>query len=444
MKIDKYKYINLISFKSLLNWSASSALGNKSNYKEELQTIAIGQLMDRNRHTVAISDKERYRRVTIKLYGRGVILRDEVSGTDIGTKRQFRISPGQFIMSKIDARNGAFGIVPDELKDAIVTQDFLSYNLNTKLVLPDYFLLFTSTQYFQDLCQRASSGTTGRQRIDETTFLNFSIPLPSLKRQKQLIRAYQSKIKLALKEQNAGEKLEEKMSLYIKNQLGLRTVTKQKRKGLQVVRFKDIKQWDTDYLLGKRLEIKSKFPLATYAELFISLRNGLSARDYSEKGVRFLKVTDIKNNAISNTDIKFINKFDENQLIDKNTLLLTRKGTVGQSFFVKEDKKYVVSSEVFIVKVDNSKVNGDFLAEINNVDFIQQQYKERYTGTIMPSMSQSKLQEIRIPMPPLRIQNVIARYVTLTKNKISIHINKANKLRESALKEFENALFKIK
>ena len=34
------------------------------------------------------------------------------------------VSKGQFILSGIDSRNGAFGVIPDELDGAIVTNGF--------------------------------------------------------------------------------------------------------------------------------------------------------------------------------------------------------------------------------------------------------------------------------------------------------------------------------
>lgn len=45
----------------------------------------------------------------------------------VGTKKQFMINKGQFLISKIDARNGAYGIVPKELDGAIITGNFWTH-----------------------------------------------------------------------------------------------------------------------------------------------------------------------------------------------------------------------------------------------------------------------------------------------------------------------------
>ena len=86
----------------------------------------MNNFLQRNRDTITIKNSVIYSRVTIKLYNKGVHKRDEANGVNIGTKKQYLVKSGQFIISKIDARNGAFGIVPGCLDGAITTADFLS------------------------------------------------------------------------------------------------------------------------------------------------------------------------------------------------------------------------------------------------------------------------------------------------------------------------------
>ena len=75
----------------------------------------ISALLERVKDAVDIEDGKRYRQVTIQMHNQGVVLRTEQYGDEIGTKKQFLIKEGQFLISKIDARNGAYGIVPKEL-----------------------------------------------------------------------------------------------------------------------------------------------------------------------------------------------------------------------------------------------------------------------------------------------------------------------------------------
>lgn len=440
-----FKYLNEIRFKMLSGWSAGAILNNNVLYKEGLKLEAIGDLIIRNREKEILQDDKAYKQITIKLHGKGVVQRgdDLILGKNIRTKNQFRVSEGQFIMSKIDARNGAFGIVPAELDGAITTQDFLSYNINTKKILPEFFNLITRTKQFAELCQRASSGTTGRQRVDENTFLKFRIPVPLLKGQKQLVDNYNRSIQLAHKFDKDAKQFSDQYKAKVKSILGIRKTTDIRKKGFNIINFKKLKRWDTEYLFGETRHLDSKYDLIEYGEIFTSLRNGISARNYAKEGVRFIRVSDVKYNAIDDKNVKYINKYDESDLLKQSTLLITRKGTVGQAIYLKGDYKLTASSEIFIITIDESIILGDYLAEINSFDFVQKQYEEKHTGTIMPSLSQQRLKEIAIPAPPLEVQKEILNIITNAKDKISSLYREASIQYEQAYKLFESEIFNI-
>jgi type I restriction enzyme S subunit len=72
-------------------------------------------VLRRSEETVVLQPDASYREVTVKLWGKGAILRGIVTGAEIASSRRFVARAGQFILSRIDARNGAIGIVPPEL-----------------------------------------------------------------------------------------------------------------------------------------------------------------------------------------------------------------------------------------------------------------------------------------------------------------------------------------
>lgn len=138
----------------------------------------ISEFLSRARDDAAIFDDELYKQITVKLYGRGVVIRGEVLGKEIKTRPQFRASSGQLIMSRIDARNGAFGIVPSDLDGAVVTQDFPLFEINTNRIVPAYLAFILRAPEFAEICKRASRGTTNRKRLKEDLLLSEKIPVP--------------------------------------------------------------------------------------------------------------------------------------------------------------------------------------------------------------------------------------------------------------------------
>ncbi len=179
--------LKFIRYKDLINWSVSHLLENQFNYNKHYPLVRIGEFLKRDKTQILIQDDAEYKRVTIKLHNGGVFLRDKKLGKDIGTKKQYLIKEGQFLLSKIDARNGAFGIASKEVDGAIITADFFAYDIDINKIEPYFLVLLTTTKQFQKFAQSASSGTTGRQRINEQEFLNTKIPLPPLQKQKEII-----------------------------------------------------------------------------------------------------------------------------------------------------------------------------------------------------------------------------------------------------------------
>lgn len=149
--------------------------------------IKIGDILKRVKNPVEIRNDDLYKRLTIRINHQGVSVRDVVKGVSIGTKNQFKVTSGDFILSKIDARQGAFGIVPEEANGAVITGNFWTYRLANHQVSLDWFLHFTKTESFLDLCKRSSSGNTHRKYLNEEIFLEHELFVPSLDEQKRII-----------------------------------------------------------------------------------------------------------------------------------------------------------------------------------------------------------------------------------------------------------------
>ncbi len=160
----------------------------------EWPAVPLRSVLQRRKQQLNIVDEERYKRVTIRLYGNGVSVRDEVPGSEIGTKKQFYIRKGQFLLSKIDALNGAFGVVDQACDGSIITGNFWAFDVDESLLSSRYFYFVTRTPGFVDFCVRASSGTTNRRYLQESKFLSQQIALPPLEEQQRIVTKIDSMV----------------------------------------------------------------------------------------------------------------------------------------------------------------------------------------------------------------------------------------------------------
>lgn len=152
------------------------------------KSYKLGDLLERKRAKAEIKPAQVYKLVTIRLWHQGVVLREEKSGQDIKSN-MYHVNEGDFVLSGIDARNGAFGIVPKELEGAVVTNDFWCLEAKKSLLRKDFFLFLTSTKFFDYICNQCSDGTTQRIRLQKDKFYDFEIALPPVEEQGDLVKS---------------------------------------------------------------------------------------------------------------------------------------------------------------------------------------------------------------------------------------------------------------
>ena len=150
-------------------------------------SVPLGEVLTQSVESVEILPDQTYREVTVRLWGRGVVLRRKVEGSGIASARRNVVRSGQLLLSRIDARNGAIGVVPEELDGAVVSNDFPSFDLSRARVIPGHASWLCRTHDFVDKCKTASEGTTNRVRLDVGRFLRLPIPLPPLAEQRRIV-----------------------------------------------------------------------------------------------------------------------------------------------------------------------------------------------------------------------------------------------------------------
>ena len=155
--------------------------------KKPWPTVRLGEVLRRSEEVAAPQAERQYHELTVRLWGKGVISRGIVSGLELSSARRFVARSGQFILSKIDARNGAIGIVPSELDGAIVSTDFPLFNFDATRLDVKFLGWLSKTRGFVESCIHASEGTTNRVRLQEDKFYALEIPLPPLDEQRRVV-----------------------------------------------------------------------------------------------------------------------------------------------------------------------------------------------------------------------------------------------------------------
>jgi len=125
------------------------------------------------------------RKITVKLYGRGVYAKDEKKVGSANTQYFIR-KTGQFIYSKLDFLNGAFGLIPYELNAFESTLDLPCFDLFEDKINKYFFLFYVSREEFYKRHDDGAIGGRKAKRIQVNEFLNIKPKLPPLQEQQAI------------------------------------------------------------------------------------------------------------------------------------------------------------------------------------------------------------------------------------------------------------------
>lgn len=142
-----------------------------------------------------IDDDEEYQLVRVQLHGRGVLPRERLKGKQIEMKQQQRIKAGQLLVAEIDAKLGAFGLVPQELEGAIVSGHYFLYDFVSEDLRPDYLEALIVADWLTERIQQSVRGALNYAAIRPDHVLKAIIPMPVEKDIQKAVAAHMKAIR---------------------------------------------------------------------------------------------------------------------------------------------------------------------------------------------------------------------------------------------------------
>lgn len=171
---------------------------------------------------------------------------------------------------------------------------------------------------------------------------------------------------------------------------------------------------DAEYYQPKYDEINEKIKQTEYYRLeelvtiIKSIEPGSAA--YQDKGIPFVRVSNLTKFGISKPDIYISENLVSKELQPKkDTILLTKDGTIGIAYKVEEDLKMVTSSAILHLTIkDKEKVNPDYLTLVLNSIITKMQAERDAGGSIIKHWRIKEIEKILIPIIDFKIQKVIS------------------------------------
>ena len=133
---------------------------------------------------------------------------------------------------------------------------------------------------------------------------------------------------------------------------------------------------------------------------------------YSSQGIPFIRVSNLSKHGITNPEISL----DEEEFCNvimptKNTILLSKDGTVGIAYKVTENIKSITSSAILHLKIKTNEVLPDYLTLVLNSIIVQMQAERDAGGSVLQHWKPSEIAEVEIPILDMEIQEKISKLV---------------------------------
>ena len=156
----------------------------------DLVEIKIGDVIKEAKRPLDMEDDEKYQLVTVKRRNEGIVSRGMFYGRDILVKNYYTVKKGDYIISKRQVIHGANGIVPPELDDAIVSNEYMVLT-DSSTLLVNYLALYSMTKKMYHIFYISSYG------VDiEKMFFNVDdwkkkkIMVPCIKEQQKVVELF--------------------------------------------------------------------------------------------------------------------------------------------------------------------------------------------------------------------------------------------------------------
>ncbi len=161
---------------------------------------------------------------------------------------------------------------------------------------------------------------------------------------------------------------------------------------------------------------------------------------YTSNGVPFIRISDISKYEIKEPDIKLPKSIfgNVNYLFPKkDTILLSKDGSIGIAYKVDKDENFITSGALLHLKIINTKnVNPDYLTLILNSKIVQLQAERDSGGSIIKHWKLSEINKVVIPILDINIQEEIAKKI----KKSFYYRKQSEKLLDIAIKMVETAI----
>ena len=411
----------------------------------------LAEICDIKEENFTPKDDTTYKYVELANIGKygNIIGCSQQKGEDLPSRARRIVSKNDVVISSLEGSLDSCALVEEDYDGALCSTGF--YVLKSSVLNSETLLVLFKSPLVKELMRKGCSGTIltaiGRQELER-------IPIPLIRQeiQDEIAQHVQSSISLRKESQqlleyakltvegaiqNGGGKiasdyyvLQEKsaMELHIAIYVLLHEVgiisNDAKVKVSNVVC--SCKKLSDSFLASGRLDAEyyqpkydllfeklKGFPTATIKEIATiqkSIEPGSDA--YQEEGIPFIRVANLSKFGLSNSDVKLdTTQFADTIRPQKDTVLLSKDGSVGIAYKMEETQDVITSSAILHLQLTTPNVLPDYLTLVLNSIVVKLQAERDAGGSIIQHWKPSEIEHVIIPILPMNEQQMITNKI---------------------------------
>jgi len=405
----------------------------------------LEKFLTQKKRQILIDTDSEYSLVTISNKGE-VKLREVKNGATISAQKGYIAKSGDFIYSRLSVHTGAFGIVPAELDNALITNEMPCFEIDQSIILPEILIKMIGLPDFLWQLKQLTKGM-GRVRIKESMMLSLSLLLPDIDEQRSIVEFFKSletedaelKTELThqqtllkkLRQQILQEAIEGKLTADWRKQNPdvepaselLKRIQAEKA---QLIKDKKIKKQKSLSAISeeeKPFDLPDGWVWCRYGEVMLDVEAGKSPTCYNfpakknEWGV--LKISAISWDSFREDENKKlkpnIEPFTDKE-VKSGDFIMTRANTkelVAKSVIVNDVCSKLLLNDKTLRVHFSENINIEYMNLFNNGEYAREHYISVATGASpsMKNISRDNIKSLLTPLPPLPEQKAIVAKV---------------------------------
>ncbi len=348
----------------------------------------------------------------------------------------------------ITGRIGSVAVVPKNFEGNINQHSVrikLKEYLNNIQILPEYIALFFNLKIGQILSFRETTGGT-RPALDYEAIKSLVIPLPDALKQRELADLIKEAYIHKKSKQAKAKQLLNSINDYILDELGIK-VPESKDRMTYAVNFKEMENRRLDPFYHRikfegteKAIYQGNFEVKKLKDSFKGklIKGLLPSGEEKDGHTKVLQIKNILKNGLIDISeyVTSKNIFKPEHRIKKEEIIIVITGaTIGKVGLWGFDEEFYLGGDMVKFSVNN-RFNAYFIQAFLISQVGQYQLIREITGATNKHLAPDNIKTIKIPLPPITIQNRIAK-------EVKTRTEQAKTLQEEAKEELKNAKEKV-